>query len=214
MSFPSGHAQHGTVMWLWLAWELDKPPVWIGSAFLALSIALSRVYLGVHYGSDIVAGAAAGVVMLVYFRWLFTTRNPGSERAGLLAQIGLIILLQLIWMALAPAGRYGYVFLPAIILIGFLIGAHLLSERATYKRSTLWLGIGATVVVFGMGLLTELRGAPSWLGPLGLGTHPIVVSIQFTLIGFWMGGIAPIVFKKLKIRDAPRGRSTVDGVDR
>jgi membrane-associated phospholipid phosphatase len=214
LSFPSGHAQHGTVMWLWLAGERVKTPAWIGGAFLALSIALSRLYLGVHYGRDIVAGIVAGVAMLVYFRWLFTSRETGSERPQLMAQLSFVISLQLIWMALVPEGRYGNIFLPSIIFIGFLAGTHLERDQATTRRSMLWGGIGATALVFGMGLLTELGGAPSWRGPLGLGTHPIVVVIQFTLLGFWMGWMAPIVFKRLKIRDELRGGSTVDGVDR
>ena len=220
LSFPSGHAQHGTVMWLWLAWELGRPQAWVGGVFLALSIALSRVYLGVHFGRDIVAGAAAGAVMLFYFRWLFTTRRTVPERQGYLVQLTLVTFLQLMWTALAPGGRPGSIFLPTIIFIGFLVGAGLERKMPASKTSLLWLGIGATIIVFGQGLFTEFGGAASWRGPLGLGTQPVAVTIQFALLGIWMGWIAPIVFKKLEIpgwipsSPSPPSPSTVDGVDR
>jgi hypothetical protein len=138
-------------------------------------------------------------MMLFYFRWLFTTRHTRPERTVLLTQLSLITVLQLIWAALAPSGNHVTLFLSAIIFIGFIAGDAIGRKIPTPKKSHLWLGIGATIVVFGVGLFTELGGARSWPGPLGLGTHPAAVTIQFTLLGLWMGLIAPIVFKKLKI---------------
>jgi undecaprenyl-diphosphatase len=74
-SFPSGHAMMSVAAFGALAYaalRLASEP-WMRSAALAFAscaaaaVALSRVYLGVHWVSDIVAGAAAGLV------WLATT---------------------------------------------------------------------------------------------------------------------------------------------
>jgi len=87
-SFPSGHATGTaaiTVITAWMLtrwlipWWTGRVVVWtvaIGSVFL---IGFSRVYLGVHYVSDVLAGwmlgiAWAGVVMLAGFWWDSTTR--------------------------------------------------------------------------------------------------------------------------------------------
>ncbi|WP_156745065.1 phosphatase PAP2 family protein, partial [Mycobacterium sp. 1165178.9] len=87
-SFPSGHATGTaaiTVITAWMLtrwlipWWTARVVVWtvaIGSVFL---IGFSRVYLGVHYVSDVLAGwmlgiAWAGVVMLAGFWWDSTTR--------------------------------------------------------------------------------------------------------------------------------------------
>jgi membrane protein DedA with SNARE-associated domain/membrane-associated phospholipid phosphatase len=67
--FPSGHAAHA-IIYPWLALTLTvrlRPRVSGGSALLAAGVAvavavgLSRVYLGVHYLSDVSAGWALGV---------------------------------------------------------------------------------------------------------------------------------------------------------
>ena len=67
-SFPSGHAMVAAAFYLfigYLAWQILKGRTRIiGAAFLvliALLIGLSRLYLGVHYLTDVVAGYIAGV---------------------------------------------------------------------------------------------------------------------------------------------------------
>jgi undecaprenyl-diphosphatase len=67
-AFPSGHAAHA-IIYPWLALTLTvrlRPGMAGGSALLALGIALtvivglSRVYLGIHYLSDVSGGWALG----------------------------------------------------------------------------------------------------------------------------------------------------------
>jgi len=71
-SFPSGHAMESLVVYGMLAyfavlalesWQA-RTAVVFGTALLVLLIGLSRMYLGVHYFSDVVAGYAAGGVWL------------------------------------------------------------------------------------------------------------------------------------------------------
>lgn len=88
-SFPSGHATGTgavTVITAWMLtrwlipWWTGRVVVWtvaIGSVFL---IGFSRVYLGVHYVSDVLAGwmlgtAWAGAVILAGFWWDNSTRS-------------------------------------------------------------------------------------------------------------------------------------------
>jgi undecaprenyl-diphosphatase len=57
-SFPSGHTLHAVCFTIMLA---QYVPEWTGAlAVLALAIALSRVILGLHYPTDVAAGAALG----------------------------------------------------------------------------------------------------------------------------------------------------------
>jgi undecaprenyl-diphosphatase len=68
-SFPSGHALfalsfYGVVAAVLAAHTsatVAQIGIWVGAALLALGIGLSRVYLGVHYPSDVVAGYLAAV---------------------------------------------------------------------------------------------------------------------------------------------------------
>jgi len=64
-SFPSGHALTATVFYVLLVSLTTRNPV-IRAAAIALAalIGLSRIYLGVHYPSDVFAGYAVAVVWL------------------------------------------------------------------------------------------------------------------------------------------------------
>jgi undecaprenyl-diphosphatase len=71
-SFPSGHAMQSLILYELLAyfavlalrsWRA-KTAVVFGLALLVILIGFSRLYLGVHYFSDVVAGFAAGGVWL------------------------------------------------------------------------------------------------------------------------------------------------------
>jgi undecaprenyl-diphosphatase len=94
-SFPSGHAMLSMVVYWTLAYlvsRLERPRLlrvltWISALLLIVLVGASRVYLGVHYPSDVLAGfvigfvwatiCAAGMEVLRYFRY----RDPRLGRA-------------------------------------------------------------------------------------------------------------------------------------
>jgi undecaprenyl-diphosphatase len=69
-SFPSGHALfslcfYGSLAWIWAAHPIGdrrRVAAWIATVLLVFLIGLSRVYLGVHYPSDVIAGYLAAFV--------------------------------------------------------------------------------------------------------------------------------------------------------
>ena len=71
-SFPSGHAMVSTAAYgalAYIAWAYVRSPrrrmlLVIGTTVLVALICFSRLYLGVHYLSDVLAGAAGGVFWL------------------------------------------------------------------------------------------------------------------------------------------------------
>jgi len=92
-SFPSGHATvavgfYGTLTLL-LAWRLEGLRRWLVVAVgvvLVLLIGFSRLYLGVHYPTDVLAGFLAaplwvGTIGLVYLLWRLV-RGPGKDAAS------------------------------------------------------------------------------------------------------------------------------------
>jgi undecaprenyl-diphosphatase len=72
-SFPSGHALGSLVGYgmlayvigsMWMESARERVRLAIATATLVLAIGVSRLYLGVHYFSDIVAGYAVGILWL------------------------------------------------------------------------------------------------------------------------------------------------------
>jgi len=67
-SFPSGDIQVVASIWLTLAWHFKNVLLWGWSLLLILFVGLSRIYLGVHYPLDVIAGAFIGAfIPYLYF---------------------------------------------------------------------------------------------------------------------------------------------------
>ena len=86
-SFPSGHAMNSIVLYgllaYWVAQSYPGAKVWmlLGLTILVAAIGYSRIYLGVHYLSDVLAGLSAGLTWLV----VCITGHRFAERRSVLA---------------------------------------------------------------------------------------------------------------------------------
>ena len=93
-SFPSGHSMaamafFGLLVWIVWHYERDRRMRWgLAAAFslVIVMVGLSRVYLGVHYASDVVAGFCVSLIWLaVYTRLavpLFLGPGRGEDAEG------------------------------------------------------------------------------------------------------------------------------------
>ena len=93
-SFPSGHAFVSFCFCVCLAeilvrhgWPLvGKVGIWSAALGCTLTIGVSRVYLGVHYPTDVLGGYAAGIVWTMLIRVIRNTwqgRAEGKRRGDL-----------------------------------------------------------------------------------------------------------------------------------
>jgi undecaprenyl-diphosphatase len=83
-SFPSGHALESTAVYITLALvaipRRSRPKVrnWLvgGASILVFLIGFSRVYLGVHFVTDVIGGWAAGWAIALTCAWLVERWEP------------------------------------------------------------------------------------------------------------------------------------------
>jgi membrane-associated phospholipid phosphatase len=88
-SFPSGHSVvaccfygvAAAILTVRMASRGARAATWTAAALLALGIGLSRIYLGVHYPSDVLAGYAAAIIWVAALRtlYLWWRRRPTRD---------------------------------------------------------------------------------------------------------------------------------------
>ncbi len=76
-SFPSGHALYSFVFYLTVAaiigHQKSRPwnqLVWSSAILIVALIGISRIFLGVHYGSDVIGGYLIGATWTAFLAWL------------------------------------------------------------------------------------------------------------------------------------------------
>jgi membrane-associated phospholipid phosphatase len=93
-SFPSGHTTGTTAVWLLLAWMMGhwvigrragRVMVWTAALLMIAGVGLTRIYLGVHFLSDVLAGWALGAawaVTIALAAAVWENARPGKPRSA------------------------------------------------------------------------------------------------------------------------------------
>jgi len=86
-SFPSGHSLASCCFFAGLAAILSgrvksrraRTIIWIVATVMFLLIGLSRIYLGVHYTTDVIAGFAAALIWILVIRFVEITASTAAR---------------------------------------------------------------------------------------------------------------------------------------
>lgn len=184
-SFPSGHTQSTAAFWTSLALSFRRRALWAAAAVLIAGVGLSRLYLGVHYPKDVLAGLVLGLLSSLIL-WSLYRRWGGR------------ISLYLVSAA---------VFLPALffehnadfykafgLLLGVTAGIYL--ERR-WVRFSPPVGTGRRIRRWAAGLL-GLGIAAGILKLLLSASTPFLV-LRYSIIGFLAVGGCPWLLVKLRL---------------
>lgn len=186
MSFPSGHSQMSAGLFFTSAFRIRKVWAWILAPVFLFLVMCSRLYLGVHYPTDVLAGAALGIAFACL--WEFIYQKLYVRRFFFAAAFA---LLSLILLAVAPnkslAELSGCMCAAALALpiehkyIGFKI-----EKGALKKLFRMLVGFACVGVVFA--IFAALPWAFLWIKWL-----------KYFLLVLSAALLAPFVFKKLKL---------------
>jgi membrane-associated phospholipid phosphatase len=216
---PSGHAQSSLCFILPLAiWAgtsgLARSPgarraIRLGAALYILGIALSRLYLGVHFPTDILAGWALGLLILGLWFFLEPRVAPLFTLGGLRSALIASALAALGMNALYPLDTsWGGLFL------GFGGGYALMRWRFPFRAGggtlpvrllRLALGLAGSGLI-GLGLKKALPGGDSLFAglPFWGAASPYYELGRFArygLLGLWVAALAPRLFLALGLAD-------------
>ncbi len=189
---PSGHTQSAVVVLGFLGTVVRKTWFWVGAGILMVLIPMSRIYLGVHFPTDVLGGYILGGIVL--WLWLrYGTRLEGwFFEQETIHQLILVTALPALAMAIWPTEN---MVTGGGTMVG--IGAGLVLERrlvgfdvaGTVLQRTLRFLLGVVVLA---GLWLGLRIAFDGLEPAIL-----LRIVRYSVVGFWGAVGAPWMFVKL-----------------
>ncbi len=198
---PSGHAQSATVVWGTLAARWRRTWLLGLAAALIVLIGFSRVYLGVHFPTDVLAGWAIGGILLV----VYLAVQPGVERwaseLSLWWQIILALAVPAVLVLVHPTKDTVTVMAP---LCGAGLGFVLACRYVRFDAGGQWwqrlvrflLGMVVVVALY-LGLKVMFPGE-------GSGLYLLFRFLRYGLIGLWVTLGAPWLFSLLRLANTEK----------
>ncbi len=192
---PSGHAQQSLVVWGSLSlWRKNRRFVFFSAAVILL-IAFSRVYLGVHFPTDILAGWIAGAVLLIVF-WLFIDRLEilfSRINTVILAVVSIIIpmLFSMIFASKSSVMSSG-------ALSGFCVGMILEKKYINFKSSAGFISCLIRYLSGGF-ILVLLFFSQKILFSKSSQNNLIFIFVHSWFMFLWISAGAPWLHKKFRM---------------
>ena len=195
---PSGHTQSAVVVWGYLASQVRRPMLWILAGFLMIAIPVSRLYLGVHFPTDLLGGYILGILLLVLYLQFVLKVEAWLIQKGLIWQMGLAVVLPILCIWVNPkcslnalnAASVLLGFAPGIILerrwIRFCSGGRLSKRILRF--------ISGFIVLIGIWM--GLRIAFAEMEPVAL-----FRIVRYALVGLWCALGAPWLFVRLRLAE-------------
>jgi len=216
---PSGHAQMSMTFWIsmaaWLGkiWPRRKVMIFSVSFFFILLIGFTRLYLGVHFPTDLLLGwIIAGIILVVWF--IPVSRLDGRfSSMGMRYQNIIAAATVLVMNSLCPADRT----MPALFL-GFCLGYTLMKQRFPFSAKGEINGKNPGPVIMILRCLTGFAGLVLIYlvlrlifpgeGSVFAGTpvwgssspyYELGRFIRYGLVGFWASAGAPWLFQRIRL---------------
>ena len=196
-SFPSGHSQNASSLYFSTASTFSKKWPYIIAGILSVFIMISRMALGVHFLTDVLAGFLIGlIIFLLYGLFKRRVKNEYLFHFIYLAILLTITLLEPLW-----TDQSRDQFTTTGTMIGAILGLFIESKyidlnpsKSIFKNILRLLFALAIVIIFKIGL----KYSYSWAFKEGTYISNIFDMIRYFLTLFGALCIAPYFIKKIK----------------
>ncbi len=190
---PSGHAQGSLIFWGYLALWARKRWFSIFCVAIIMLIGFSRLYLGVHFPTDLIGGWLLGLLLLFPGKALL---EKIEARIASFPTRALFAIGTFIPIALSPIFATKYSVSPLGISAGISLAILLEKKYVNFEMPRTLreaivrylIGIiGLFAIYIGLKLIIPRE---SWL-------YLPLIFCQYYLMGLWVGFIAPWIFQSL-----------------
>ncbi len=190
--FPSNHAQGSAAFWTLLAPRIGKPWGLALAILVPLAVGFTRIYLGVHFPTDLLGGWALG--WGIALGWLALGRRIGNFLAAVPLRFKVIIA------AVVALGMNALnmrdTSIPGVFF-GTAVGAAFMFERIGFDASEGRLARKLARFALGAaGLCLIYFGGKLLSPPEGEALHALARFVRYALVGAWVSLGAPWLFLK------------------
>jgi membrane-associated phospholipid phosphatase len=228
---PSGHAEDAVALWGMMAAGVNRRWTWVLALTIAFFVGFSRLYLGVHFVHDVIAGWLIGFAIVFAFLKFWDPVTAWLRTKNLNQQISLSFVVSLMMIGLgflSTARLRGYVFpaewaenalragpLPdpvsiegiftsAGTLFGLAAGAAWITARGGYQASGPLEKRAFRYVIGLIGIMILWFGLGE-VFPRGETIIPLILRyIRYMFVGLWVTAGAPWLFFHFKLADEPK----------
>ncbi len=197
-SFPSGHTQVATPLWLGFAYYVRHRGLAFFYLLIGLLIALSRPYLGVHFPHDVAVGMLLGLSIFGFFIYAEQKYWERSVRYSFIQRCCLLSLFFLIYLLLCHQITVNIIATLAAFT-GFWLGCQC---EMHWLKFTPPHTVAQHLKLLVIGLLGI---AVLWKGFIFLGKPTDTYAqmglyvVQYSLLGWWITFAAPYLAQHHKI---------------
>jgi membrane-associated phospholipid phosphatase len=208
--FPSGHAQTALVVWMMIASWGKRNLLYLGALFLSFLIGFSRLYLGVHFPTDLFGGWFLALIILGLYFFLGGHIKSFLLKGGLRLQMILTSGLALIMNALSSGSGALHTTLSGTVL-GMGIGYSLMVNHVRFSAKISLPGKGKHIFflllrfLLGMtGVVLLFLGLTLLMPGEGSAHFRLANFCRFAILGIWIYAGAPWVFLRLRLAEAKK----------
>jgi membrane-associated phospholipid phosphatase len=196
---PSGHAQLSLVVWTAIADRVKKTWFWVVAVLIIILIGFSRIYLGVHFPTDVFAGwIVGGILLVLYFAYRFSIEK---WVAGLNIGLQLLLVIGLSILFLLPHASTDSLTGSGAFL-GLGIGLICKNRYLSYSVDGPWWQRALRFII-GVAILFALYlGLKAAFPRDGTVIGSVFRVVRYTVIGAWITIGAPWLFRVMRLAKA------------
>ncbi len=198
---PSGHAQYSATVWGALAIWMKKGWFWAVAVVLVLLIGFSRLVLGFHFPTQVLAGWGIGLVVVVAYLILTLPIEKWLASLRLEMQLLLAIVLPLALLLLHPVPD---TVAATAVLLGLGVGLVLSHRYVRFVANGAWWQRAARYVVGIVVLLAIYLGLSVVFPEEGESLYVPLRFVRYALMGFWISLGAPWLFTRTRLAPVAR----------